>query len=214
MAVDQHLACPRQLELGQQADDRRFAGARVSDQCDDLTRLGDERDAVQHRTVRHVGEGDVAEFDMSLQRRALAGRGLVRPSRRRVEQAEVAFGSRHRKRGFGELRADDRDRREEQVRQEEERHQVSEAGARARERRPAADADERGHKALGVEFEQRQVEGREARGLDHVAGQAADQTGEDAGVGVLAGEALRHADALDRLGKRGGHAGEGLLLHA
>jgi hypothetical protein len=88
------------------------------------------------------------------------------------------------------------------------------ARARAGERGPAAHADERGHEAMGVEFEQRQVERGQAGGLDDVAGEAADEAREVAGVGVLAGEALRHADALDRLREGGGDAGEGLLLHA
>ena len=185
----------------------------MADEGDDLARLGGEADLVEHRTVRDVGEADTTEFDVSVQARACDRVGFVRPRGRGVEHAEVAFRTGHRERRFGELRADDRDRGEEQVCQEEERHQVAQARARAGEGGPAADADERGHEAVGIEFQQRKVEGGQAGGLHDIAGEAAHETREDAGVGVLAGEALRDADALHRLGQGRGHAGERLLLH-
>ena len=110
---------------------------------------------MEYRAVLDVGEVDVAELHVALEGRAIAGGRLVGPGGRRIEQSEVAFGAGHRERGFGELRPDDGDRREEQVGQEEERHEVAKARTGAGEGCPAADADERGHEALRVEFEQR-----------------------------------------------------------
>ena len=110
---------------------------------------------MEYRAVLDVGEVDVAELHVALEGRAIAGGRLVGPGGRRIEQSEVAFGAGHRERGFGELRPDDRDRREEQVGQKEERHEVAKARTGAGEGCPAADADERGHEALRVEFEQR-----------------------------------------------------------
>ena len=127
----------------------------MADECDDLPWLGAKRDTVQHRAVRDVSEVDVAELHVAFERRAFAGCRFVGPGRRCIKQAEVAFRAGHREGGFGQLRSDDRDRREEQVGQEEERHEVAEARARAGKRCPAADADERSHEALCVEFEQR-----------------------------------------------------------
>ena len=169
---------------------------------------------MQDRAAGHVGEADIAELDLSLERRAGNGRGPVRPGRRGVQQSEITLRASHREGRFGELRADDRDRREEKIGQKEERHEVAKPRARAGECGPAADANQRGHETLGVEFEQRQVERRQARGLDDVVRQALDQAGEDTSVRVLPGEALRHANTLDGLGERRGHPGEGLLLHA
>ena len=212
--VYEHLSAVRSLELGQQADDGGLARAGMADQRDDLAGLGGEVHGMEHGSAGQVGERHVAELHRPAERRAGNGVRPVGPRRRRVQQAEVAFGPGHGQGGLRQLRPDDGDGGEEEVRQEEEGDEVAQAGVAAVEGEPAADPDERREETLGVEFEQRQVKRAEAGGLDDVAGEGMDQAGEDPGVGLLARKPLGHPDALHRLGQRRGDAGETFLLQA
>ena len=83
--VEPDAAGVGELELGQQADDGRLTGACVADECDDLARLGNKRNSMQHALAREIGEGDVLELHLALEWRAFLGGGGVRPGGRRVE---------------------------------------------------------------------------------------------------------------------------------
>lgn len=66
-AVDENLAFGHVVIAGQEVDEGRLARTALPHQCDGLSALHGEIDAVEHLGAAVVAEGDVAEFDFMLQ---------------------------------------------------------------------------------------------------------------------------------------------------
>ena len=109
--------------------------------------------------------------------------------------------------------ANDGDGCEELVRQQEERDEVADLHLMVKHPE-AAEQQQHGDEELAVELQQRREKRRRARERDTEARMVGEQRAKQAGVGLLAHEALRDADAVDRLGERGGHAAEAVARGA
>ena len=207
--VDQHPAAGRQIKLGEQVDDRRLAASRVTDQRDCLSRPGHKTDVMQHRPARIVLEGDVLEFDPSLQ--ACDGLGIRRvlPFGLAIQQREQPLGPRHRRHRLIVLVAENRQRGEEHIGHEEEADQFPHVGCRAlRQHPPTADDQQQRDEDLRVQFHQWQEQSVSAHHRGVVARVIGDEIRKQAGVLLLPHKPLRHADADHRLGQCRRHPAE------
>ena len=211
-AVDQHAPLIRQIEPGNQVDDRSFPGSGVTDQGDCLPRLRDEADGVQHGTGRIVAERQVFKLDP----RADGGQPerifWFAPVGRRVEQVEDPFGAGHRRQSLVVLVPEHLNRVEKDVRQEEELNQIAAGHVNVGiQDAVAADQQQRGNEKLAVEFQERQKDPRRADRGHVVSRVIAHQIVKQPPVQVLADECLRDTNAAHRFGKRRGDPAEAFL---
>ena len=214
-AIDADLSRAGEVELRQQVDDRGLAAAGVADQGDGLARLGDDVDLVQDAALGGVAEADLVELDPAVEAGQVLGGGVVPPFRRGIEDAEDAFGAGHGREGLVIEVADAAHGLEEDAGEEEEVDQVADRHVDPRgEHAVAAHQQQHGDEHLAGELQQRQEDGRGACHLDVVLRMGGHHVLENAGVDVLAHEALGHPDAVDRLGQGGGQATEALLVGA
>ncbi len=221
--VDVDSAAGGQMKLGHQVDDRALATAGVSHEGDRAPGRRGEAHVAQHEPARVVGERDVAELDRHARRRsdrpagARIGQvdrgGVVLPVRLGVEQPEHPLRPRHRDQSLVVLVADDLDRREEHVGEEEKLNEVAHLHV-AVERPPAAEHEQNGDEELAVQLEQRHEDRRGARQGDVVPGVIVEQTAEQTRVRLLPHKTLRDAHAVDRLGQRRRHPAEAFLRGA
>ncbi len=72
----------------------------MSDQRDDLAGLADKGNAMKDGPITFVGESNLSEFNMSIERGALDGLRFICPGRSGVEEAKITFSPGHGQGGF------------------------------------------------------------------------------------------------------------------